>query len=167
MMMGGKVGELVISSIQSKPNKAALVAYFALFQPPFILSNCFGNPQPSTTMSSSSQIRWQQTGGSASDDDHGSSFDDNLSDCDSVYSSTSSNNRGAVVNPDDPNGAWRTLRQEQVFFDPLEKSANAAEEEHVDGNDYTRFVLMSDTHGKHRHIRPPPGDVLIHAGGKM
>ena len=28
----------------------------------------------------------------------------------------------------------------------------------------TRVVLMSDTHGKHRRVPLPPGDVLIHAG---
>jgi Calcineurin-like phosphoesterase len=30
--------------------------------------------------------------------------------------------------------------------------------------DVTRFVVISDTHGKHREIHLPPGDILIHGG---
>lgn len=30
-----------------------------------------------------------------------------------------------------------------------------------------RLILVSDTHGRHRHFTTPPGDILIHAGDIM
>lgn len=33
--------------------------------------------------------------------------------------------------------------------------------------DHTRLVVLSDTHGRHRELRVPPGDILIHCGDLM
>lgn len=63
-----------------------------------------------------------------------------------------------VLDPQDPNKSWGIIEDSQVFAEPLEKSANEG------SSNCTRFVLMSDTHAKHRSIRLPRGNVLIHAG---
>jgi hypothetical protein len=57
----------------------------------------------------------------------------------------------------DPDLAWDTIKENQEFIEPL-KSSNTKP------SDSTRIVCISDTHGKHREICLPPGDVLIHGG---
>ena len=85
-------------------------------------------------------------------------IDDERTDCSSPLP------QDKFVDPDDTNGRWKVIAPCQVFLEPLEKSA--FENDHQK-EACTRFVLMSDTHGRHRDICPPPGDVLIHAGGKI
>lgn len=54
---------------------------------------------------------------------------------------------------------WERIKDSQVFLDPPTISCRNA-----DRGNSTRLVLMSDTHGRHRDIKLPAGDVLIHAG---
>jgi 3',5'-cyclic AMP phosphodiesterase CpdA len=68
---------------------------------------------------------------------------------------TQKNSRDALSH--DPNLAWDTIKGKQEFIEPL-KSSNSKPP------DCTRIVCMSDTHGKHREIYLPPGDILIHGG---
>lgn len=63
----------------------------------------------------------------------------------------------------DPNVAWRRIEATQEFhdvptIDSVDSKWNTRE------SDCTRIVCMSDTHGQHRDIAVPKGDVLIHAG---
>jgi len=57
----------------------------------------------------------------------------------------------------DPNEVWRQIQNTQLFLDPPRARQSKR-------SDATRFVLMSDTHGKHNDVLLPTGDVLIHAG---
>ena len=58
----------------------------------------------------------------------------------------------------DPDGTWAQIHTKQVFDDvQFAKSPK-------DRTEATRFVCISDTHGKHRGVAVPQGDVLIHAG---
>jgi len=59
----------------------------------------------------------------------------------------------------DPTLAWKQIEADQKFVLPL-----TAQPGHAERSSCTRFVLMSDTHGKHRYISVPRGDVLIHGG---
>ncbi|KAL7581245.1 hypothetical protein ACA910_006019 [Epithemia clementina (nom. ined.)] len=86
-------------------------------------------------------------------DDNGDRSDENME-----VDISSPSSRDRIVDPDDPAGTWKLIKHHQIFLDPLEKSALESRQ------GCTRFVLMSDTHGTHREIRLPPGDVLIHAG---
>lgn len=57
----------------------------------------------------------------------------------------------------DPDGTWAKIEGQQIFADV----------EHAVGlpaAGSTRFVCVSDTHGLHRGVAIPQGDVLIHAG---
>ena len=54
--------------------------------------------------------------------------------------------------------AWEEMESTQSFLEPPKSNYTA------DSPDHTRLVLMSDTHGKHRQVQLPAGDVLIHAG---
>lgn len=57
----------------------------------------------------------------------------------------------------DPNLAWGVIKKDQVFEPPLSSTNSRSA-------DCTRIVCISDTHGKHRDVQLPPGDILIHAG---
>jgi predicted phosphodiesterase len=57
----------------------------------------------------------------------------------------------------DPNAAWERIKDKQIFREPSQ-STNAKPP------DCTRIVCISDTHGKHRDVHLPPGDILIHGG---
>mmetsp|Transcript_23521 Transcript_23521/g.32994 ORF Transcript_23521/g.32994 Transcript_23521/m.32994 type:complete len:423 (+) Transcript_23521:129-1397(+) len=59
----------------------------------------------------------------------------------------------------DPDSAWKQIEANQKFVPPPR-----AKPDHKERSSCTRFVLMSDTHGKHRYIAAPKGDVLIHGG---
>jgi 3',5'-cyclic AMP phosphodiesterase CpdA len=59
----------------------------------------------------------------------------------------------------DPDIAWGQMHQDQVFAD-IKREAGR----HYDPSTHTRVVCMSDTHGQHRSMVIPPGDVLIHGG---
>jgi Icc-related predicted phosphoesterase len=57
----------------------------------------------------------------------------------------------------EPNAAWELLRETQIFVElPRTRGPRSS--------DCTRFVFLSDTHGRHEQVRLPPGDVLVHAG---
>jgi hypothetical protein len=58
---------------------------------------------------------------------------------------------------EDPNAVWKQIRGEQVFREPLQSTTAKTA-------DCTRIVCISDTHGKHRDISLPGGDILIHGG---
>ena len=57
---------------------------------------------------------------------------------------------------------WVAIKDYQKFVDPptSNSSGNDAKERYL----CTRLVVMSDTHGLHRSLYLPAGDVLIHAG---
>jgi Icc-related predicted phosphoesterase len=57
----------------------------------------------------------------------------------------------------DPNTAWAQIGASQVYVDAARTGADRK-------SDCTRLVLMSDTHGKHRQVKLPAGDCLIHGG---
>ena len=58
------------------------------------------------------------------------------------------------------NITWEKIRDSQVFLDvPVSTSSKKPS-----SSDYTRLVIISDTHGQHRKIILPKGDVLIHGG---
>ncbi|KAL3908512.1 MAG: hypothetical protein SGILL_008454 [Bacillariaceae sp.] len=58
----------------------------------------------------------------------------------------------------DPDWAWETIQDAQVFQDVVPVTATKAD------NNCTRLVIFSDTHGLHRKVHLPRGDILIHAG---
>lgn len=57
----------------------------------------------------------------------------------------------------DPDLAWETVKSDQIFLDPINSTNQKPD-------DCIRIVCMSDTHGQHREIYLPPGDVLVHGG---
>lgn len=58
----------------------------------------------------------------------------------------------------DPDEAWRQISSSQIFADiPYTTSSKQ-------DPDCVRLVCISDTHGKHREVQLPPGDILIHGG---
>ena len=65
-----------------------------------------------------------------------------------------------TVDATDPTGAWQRLLPHLTADKvPTNTGADAC------APDSTRFVCISDTHGRHAGIKHiPPGDVLIHAG---
>jgi len=63
----------------------------------------------------------------------------------------------------DPDLAWAQIKDTQVFLN-LTRRADSAKVTGVKDESYTRVVCMSDTHGKHREISVPKGDILIHGG---
>ena len=63
----------------------------------------------------------------------------------------------SVEDENDPNAAWEKIEEGQIFIDPPQ-SSNAK------SRDCIRIVCMSDTHGKHRDVQLPPGDILLHGG---
>ena len=58
----------------------------------------------------------------------------------------------------DMQATWKSIETTQQFI-----SEPTLSETPLQGA-CTRFVLMSDTHGKHRNVKLPKGDVLVHAG---
>eukprot|EP00980_Cylindrotheca_fusiformis_P013875 scaffold3598_cov115-Cylindrotheca_fusiformis.AAC.11 len=56
----------------------------------------------------------------------------------------------------DPDLAWKHIQDNQVF-QPIPYTTTRAENS-------VRIVCISDTHGKHREVCLPPGDILIHGG---
>mmetsp|Transcript_132340 Transcript_132340/g.197196 ORF Transcript_132340/g.197196 Transcript_132340/m.197196 type:complete len:389 (+) Transcript_132340:122-1288(+) len=73
----------------------------------------------------------------------------------------SETNESDVVSRDslsqDPDLAWDAIKEKQEFMEPLQSSNKKPPNS-------TRIVCMSDTHGKHREIHLPAGDLLIHGG---
>mmetsp|Transcript_3598 Transcript_3598/g.6580 ORF Transcript_3598/g.6580 Transcript_3598/m.6580 type:complete len:419 (-) Transcript_3598:157-1413(-) len=61
--------------------------------------------------------------------------------------------------PLDPNETWEKIRACQVFQDPPRSTMSTKPSEGI-----TRLVVISDTHGQHRKIHLPRGDILIHGG---
>jgi Icc-related predicted phosphoesterase len=64
---------------------------------------------------------------------------------------------------------WELLRPTQIDLDPnrsdvTASSGSRAEDKRTGKSGYTRLVCMSDTHGQHRDVYLPRGDVLIHGG---
>ena len=57
--------------------------------------------------------------------------------------------------------AWRAVVGSAAPSDPLDLASLAAP---VQAPDSVRFVAISDTHGHHRELALPAGDVLLHAG---
>jgi len=64
----------------------------------------------------------------------------------------------------DVDKVWQRIKDTQVFLDPPLTMSNREISAHQQRKDVTRLVLVSDTHGSHRDIQLPAGDVLIHAG---
>ena len=63
----------------------------------------------------------------------------------------------------DPNKAWKEIEHTQKFLDvPTIRSIDS--KWNTPNSDCTRIVCMSDTHGQHRDITVPKGDILIHGG---
>jgi Icc-related predicted phosphoesterase len=60
-----------------------------------------------------------------------------------------------------PTAAWERIRDSQVFQDVPTISTTAGPSNRAG---YTRLVVVSDTHGQHRQIHLPKGDILIHGG---
>mmetsp|Transcript_7453 Transcript_7453/g.17875 ORF Transcript_7453/g.17875 Transcript_7453/m.17875 type:complete len:403 (-) Transcript_7453:1527-2735(-) len=59
----------------------------------------------------------------------------------------------------DPDEAWRQISSTQTFANiPYTNSSEKKDPNCV------RLVCISDTHGKHRDVQLPPGDILIHGG---
>lgn len=58
-----------------------------------------------------------------------------------------------------PDLAWKRIEHEQIF-----SSFHRVKGKKYDPTTHTRIVCMSDTHGCHRQVTVPHGDVLIHAG---
>lgn len=58
--------------------------------------------------------------------------------------------------------AWEACKDTQRFLDPPTRSSLDHRRDATSTR--TRFVIMSDTHGGHREVKLPSGDVLIHAG---
>ena len=69
------------------------------------------------------------------------------------------------VPSDDPNLSWEKIKQQQLFL-PVTTTENPAMDPATDARQLgvTRFVVISDTHGKHRQLYLPPGNILIHGG---
>ena len=59
---------------------------------------------------------------------------------------------------ENPNEAWQKIEDSQIFRDPLQSTTTAKPP------DCTRIVCISDTHGRHRQVHLPAGDILIHGG---
>ena len=57
----------------------------------------------------------------------------------------------------DPNLAWKAIQEKQVFLSPLVSTTSRR-------SDCVRIVCISDTHGKHRDVHLPAGDILLHGG---
>lgn len=57
----------------------------------------------------------------------------------------------------DPDETWRLIEKDQAFEDILYRTKN-------DDTECVRLVCFSDTHGKHREVVLPPGDILLHGG---
>lgn len=57
---------------------------------------------------------------------------------------------------DDPDAAWSKIRASQKFHTVPRTTQR--------GNNCTRIVCISDTHGQHDALKLPLGDVLIHGG---
>ncbi|CAB9512466.1 Metallophosphoesterase domain-containing protein 1 [Seminavis robusta] len=72
-------------------------------------------------------------------------------------------NNNVPLNPD---AAWRTIASEQQFLPvPTVSTKDSLWKKSKHGsNNCTRIVCMSDTHGQHRDISVPKGDILIHGG---
>lgn len=67
---------------------------------------------------------------------------------------------------EDIDNAWIRIEDSQVFLEPPSignRESTTAAAKRADAGT-TRLVLMSDTHGSHRNVLLPDGDVLIHAG---
>ena len=74
-----------------------------------------------------------------------------------------SNNDNTGNDPSDQIQAWDRLKTSQTFADiPTISASNARKDSHC--STCTRIVCMSDTHGQHRMVTPPKGQVLIHGG---
>lgn len=98
-----------------------------------------------------------------------SSSDDARDDDDNDSGVRASHNKHAALEsaPDKLSGnvdeSWRSLQQAQLQIEPLRRIASASfDASERDG--CTRLVCMSDTHGQHREVFLPHGDVLIHGG---
>lgn len=90
----------------------------------------------------------------------GGSSDDAMSSSPSKISPPNSVNSSLADLSIDPDRAWLKIKQEQTFVPP---SAMQSPPQPA-GCRIVRFVCISDTHGKHRSVQVPKGDVLIHAG---
>ena len=66
--------------------------------------------------------------------------------------------RQYILPVDDPHSAWERARIDQAFIPEPTRSGPPCP------MNYTRIVCMSDTHGYHRDIEVPRGDVLVHGG---
>lgn len=62
-----------------------------------------------------------------------------------------------------PDITWKQICDQQIFEDVPSIAATEAITTNSREN-YTRLVIISDTHGQHRKVHLPKGDVLIHGG---
>jgi len=63
---------------------------------------------------------------------------------------------------EDIDNAWIRIQDTQIFQEPPSMMSKGAGKSGDTGA--TRLVLVSDTHGSHRNVLLPDGDVLIHGG---
>ena len=75
----------------------------------------------------------------------------------STYQTPTLSRQRHPTNRWDPNAAWEEISETQTFLDPAWSTNQKP-------SDCIRIVCMSDTHGKHREVHLPPGDVLVHGG---
>mmetsp|Transcript_14871 Transcript_14871/g.32353 ORF Transcript_14871/g.32353 Transcript_14871/m.32353 type:complete len:409 (-) Transcript_14871:201-1427(-) len=66
--------------------------------------------------------------------------------------------RQPILTVDDPALAWEEVKADQIFL-PVPTRVGPP-----DPSRYLRVVCMSDTHGYHRSISVPGGDILLHGG---
>jgi len=64
----------------------------------------------------------------------------------------------------DPEKTWQTIQSSQSFVPYLTEKSTDRPYNPSSQKNYSRIVCMSDTHGKHRDIDLPKGDILIHGG---
>ncbi|KAG7349509.1 metallophosphoesterase domain containing protein [Nitzschia inconspicua] len=61
----------------------------------------------------------------------------------------------------DPNAIWEEIRDKQLFVGVPSIPVTSTFDRRMNS---TRLVIISDTHGQHRNVHLPKGDILIHAG---
>jgi predicted phosphodiesterase len=65
----------------------------------------------------------------------------------------------ACIFSEDPDIAWQSLQRNQVF-----QSVVSLDTQTPKALGAVRIVCISDTHGQHRKLNIPPGDLLLHGG---
>jgi len=70
-----------------------------------------------------------------------------------------------VINPTDPTSTWNNILSSHPHYGKCSAVGTRVHDGSVPKEPgIVRFVCISDTHGKHRNITMPNGDVLLHAG---